>query len=445
MLPLDLGDGLTLRRATVRDAEALIAFNADVHREPGAAAPDRGIETWTRDFFERPHPTVRIEDFLVVEEVARGAIVSSLNLIPQTWSIGGVRFGVGRIELVGTHPDYRRRGLIRRQFEVVHRWCAERDLPVQGITGIPWFYRQFGYEMTLALAGGRRGFVAHIPQLGPDEADPYQVRPATEADLSFVDRVYDAARSRSLVWCERDAAIWRHELQGRREPSAEHSRIAVVERRVLDGRAAAPVGAVVHIARLWGPSLGVRLFELEPGAAYLEATPTVLRYLARVGEEYARRDGGQFDRYYCALGEDHPAYHAAPDAFPVAARPYAWYIRVADLPAFVRRLAPVLDDRLAASPAAGYTGVLDLDFYRAAVRLTFQRGRLTGSEPLASGATGPVRARLPDLTVLHLLFGHRSLAELEHAHADCLVSEGPARTLLEALFPKAISRVWPLG
>ena len=37
----------------------------------------------------------------------------------QTWTYGGVPFEVGRPELVATHPDYRRRGLVRAQFEAV--------------------------------------------------------------------------------------------------------------------------------------------------------------------------------------------------------------------------------------------------------------------------------------------------------------------------------------
>ena len=33
---------------------------------------------------------------------------------------------VGRPEAVGTRPEYRRRGLVRAQFEVIHAWSAER-------------------------------------------------------------------------------------------------------------------------------------------------------------------------------------------------------------------------------------------------------------------------------------------------------------------------------
>ena len=90
-----------------------------------------------------------------------GQIVSALCLIPQTWTYDRIVFGVGRPELVATDPRYRRRGLVRAQMDVVHEWSRERGHLVQAITGIPWYYRQFGYEMALALAGGRAGFAAH--------------------------------------------------------------------------------------------------------------------------------------------------------------------------------------------------------------------------------------------------------------------------------------------
>ena len=36
---------------------------------------------------------------------------------------------------------------------------------VQGITGIPYYYRQFGYEMALDLGGGRMCYAPQIPEL----------------------------------------------------------------------------------------------------------------------------------------------------------------------------------------------------------------------------------------------------------------------------------------
>src|SRR3990172_5714663 len=175
----DLGDGLILRRATPADAEALSAFNGRIHSDAGPEQPDLRVAAWTRDLLAGNHPTFDAADFTIVEDTRTGAIVSSLNLISQTWSYAGIEFGVGRPELVGTHPDYRRRGLVRAQFEVIHQWSAERGEMVQAITGIPWYYCQFGYEMGLELGGGRIGYTPNIPKLKDGESEPYRVRLAT--------------------------------------------------------------------------------------------------------------------------------------------------------------------------------------------------------------------------------------------------------------------------
>ena len=147
----DLGDGLILRRATPDDAEALTTFNAQIFRTAGSEQPNTGIAAWTQDLLSGDHPTCSADDFTIVEEASTGAIVSSMVLISQTWTYDGIAFGVGRPEIVGTSPAYRRRGLVRTQFEVLHQRSAARHERLQAITGIPWYYRQFGYEMTLNL------------------------------------------------------------------------------------------------------------------------------------------------------------------------------------------------------------------------------------------------------------------------------------------------------
>jgi len=155
----DLGDGLILRRSTPDDTEALAAFNARIHSNAGPEHPNVGVAAWTHDLLTGNHPSFDVADFTIVEEARTGAIVSSMSLISQTWAYDGIPFGVGRPELVGTDPEYRHRGLVRAQFEVIHQWSTERGERLQAITGIPWYYRQFGYEMApllLALVLGDR-------------------------------------------------------------------------------------------------------------------------------------------------------------------------------------------------------------------------------------------------------------------------------------------------
>ena len=88
----DLGTGLIMRCATPEDADALAEFNGKIHGENELDA--QRVRTWTHDLLTRPHPTLRPSDFTIVEETATGRLVSSLNLIPQTWSYEGIEFGV---------------------------------------------------------------------------------------------------------------------------------------------------------------------------------------------------------------------------------------------------------------------------------------------------------------------------------------------------------------
>ena len=120
----DLGNGLVMRRSTPEDADALAEFNGTVHGDN--EADKQRVAAWTRDLLTRPHPTLSPGDFTIVEETTSGRVVSSLNLIPQTWTYEGIEFGVGRPELVGTLPEFRNRGLVRAQFEEIHKWSAER-------------------------------------------------------------------------------------------------------------------------------------------------------------------------------------------------------------------------------------------------------------------------------------------------------------------------------
>ena len=437
----DLGDGLILRRSTPADAGALADFNARIHSDAGPQEPDEVTAAWTRDLLKGDHPTFGVDDFTIVEDTRTGAIVSSLNLISQTWSYNGIAFGVGRPELVGTHPDYRNRGLVRAQFEVIHQWSAERGEMVQAITGIPWYYRQFGYEMGLDLGGGRIGYTPNIPKLKQGESEPYRMRPAAEADLPFIAQVYDGAVKRHLIACVRDEGLWRYEIFGQSETNGYRRKVRVVES--VEGE---PVGFLTHSPRLRGPTMPVQFFELKPGVSWLEVTPSVIRYLQSIGEAYTKRDEkGEFGAFAFWLGTDHPVYHVFPDWLPGVRKPYAWYVRVPDLPGFIAHIAPSLEKRLAESNAVGYTGELKISFYRTGLRLVLDKGRLTGIEPWAPRRGDDGVAAFPDLTFLQLMFGYRALDELRYAFADCWVDTDDARAVLEAMFPKQSSEVWPVA
>jgi GNAT superfamily N-acetyltransferase len=437
----DLGDGLILCQATPEEVERLVVFNGDLHRELGAEEPQEWIAAWTRDLAARPHPTFDPGDFTFVEDTNSGEIVSTLCTISQTWSYEGIPFGVGRPELVGTHPDYRRQGLIRAQFEVIHQWSAERGEMLQAITGIPYYYRQFGYEMTMTLGGARIGYKRQVPKLKDGEEEPYRVRPATEADLPFISGVYDHGIERYPVACVWDEALWRYELTGKDKKNVNRRELRIVE--AADGE---PVGFLAHTVTLWENRISVTTYELKPGVSWLAVTPSVVRYMWALGEEYAAEDPEQeMQRFIFGLGAEHPAYEVFHKGLPETVKPYTWYLRVPDLPDFLRHITPALERRLASSLLVGHSGELKISFYRDGLRLVFEQGQLATIEPWQPTVQDGGQAAFPDLTFLHLVFGHRTVDELDDALADCWTSTDEARALLNALLPKRPSHVWPIS
>jgi len=170
----------------------------------------------------------------------------------------------------------------------------------------------------------------------------------------------------------------------------------------------------------------------------------VMRYMDATGEDYAKRDGEEFTAISFGMGAEHPVYDTISERLPRVRKPYAWYIRVPDLPAFVSHIAPALEKRLEESPQAGYTGDLKLNFYRQGLRFKFEEGSIT-VEGWKPDRVEEGEAAFPDLTFLQLLFGYRSLEELQHAYPDCSANTDDARALLPVLFPRKASHVWAGG
>lgn len=441
----ELGDGLVLRRSTPADAHALAEFNSMIHSDFGPEKPDERIGAWVHDLLTIPHPTFDPGDFTLVEDTHTGKIVSSLNLISQTWSYAGIPFGVGRPEVVGTHADYRKRGLVRQQFEEVHAWSQARGHMLQAITGIPNYYRQFGYEMALDLFGGRVGYEAQLPGLKEGESEAYTLRPAVESDITFITQVTAHGNRRSLVTCLRDENTWRYELLG-----MSHKNVNRGELRIIQSAAGEPVGYLMHPWFNWetGPSMALALtaYELTPGVSWLAVTPSVARYLWKTGNEYAASSEKKLMAYAFWLGTNHPVYEVFREKLPRQRDPYAFFLRLPDLVGFFRLIQPALEKRLAESElVVGHSGTLSLNFYRSGLKLIFESGRITGVEAFNPASSQDGDAAFPDLTFTQLLFGYRSFDELQLSFADCWDKSEEARLLLNVLFPKQPSFVLPLA
>ena len=182
-----LEQGLLLRWSTPEDVERLAALFCHVFRPQEADPAER---YWVRDMMGGRHPHITGHDFALVQDTRTGAIVASAGLFANPVTYEDVPFMLGRAVIVATEVPYRDSGLQRAIFELIHARSAARGHLAQGITGIPYFYRQFGYEYAIDLESTRHVYVAALPPLQAGEEAPYALRPATEQDIPLLLDLY---------------------------------------------------------------------------------------------------------------------------------------------------------------------------------------------------------------------------------------------------------------
>lgn len=406
----ELANGLVMRSvAGEADVERLAAFNGTIH---GA-----GVSGMTRELILN-HPDTRPEHWLYVEEPSEHEIVSSLCLIPWNMHYGEVSLLAGEMGIVGTHEDYRHRGLVRAQAARHAELLQEGGYHLSHIQGIPYFYRQFGYEYALPLEGGWRVELDTIEAATNQES--YAFRLAGNDDIPILNQLYERATVHLTVHSARSEGVWRYLLG----PSMQ-TEMATETWLVLDSQQQ-PIAYLRIPHEGFGEGLIVN--EASPLDAHAAGSvlPQLKRWSVERGKPYIR----------LCLPENSSLVKAARYSGGHTLGYYAWQIRLVDVPRLLLRIAPVLDRRIAGSPFAGIDEPVVLNLYCEAFEMQFHEGKLDDVRPLGFSERGGIR--IPPLLLAPLVLGHRSREELAQAYPDVSAS-GRWQHLVDVLFPKRTS------
>jgi hypothetical protein len=453
----ELGDGLVVRWSTSADCDKVI----DLYWHGfGSSNQEHGFRItadWVRSMFKGHHPLISANDFAVVEHGPSGAIVSGAMLLRQPVVFGGIGISMGRPEMVATLADYRKRGLVRAVFELIHaRSEASGDL-FQGITGIPYYYRQFGYEYAADLGSRYIIPIDRIPALAEGESEAYRVREAYPADseqlVAISARESSILRRRkpsepavpALVSTPFTAAYvdWQVNYDDGLFPEGFYTVFCILDR---DDQI---VGSLRLQPTRFDGSITVDALMLAEGVSFAQVLPSLLRALPskEACVWRSKADMGPVTDICFHITGSHPIYELLHQDLvrSRSQRPYAWYLRVPSLVRFLDTIRPVLEARLAASPLAGHSGELLINCFRDGVRLQFANGNLTAVETWRSDDhDSQPKLEIPPLVFLQLLFGHRSLAQLQEHYPDISL-DANIEALVQTLFPALPSSLLALS
>jgi hypothetical protein len=413
--PLD--DGLVLKSiSTEAEAERVSVFNGHIH--------DDLVTTMSRNLILQ-HPHTRPDQWLYIEDTATGAVVSSLCLIPWTWRYEDVVLKSGEMGIVGTLESYRRRGL-NRIITARHRaMLDEGEYDLSHIQGIPYYYRQFGYEYAIPLEGGWKLELYEVPDNIP-ETDAFTLRQATMDDIPALLQLYDDAAQDLSISAMRDAATWNYLLGPSRETetSAEtwlvldkDSQQAVGYWRIAlhgfgEGLIISEGSKLSHAAALVALKKSKEL-AVEQGKPYLRLNIPRNQVLVEVARRWNASDLGT----------------------------YAWQMLIPDVARLLGKLRPVFDRRIANSPFAGLTKTVTLNLYRQAYEMDFKAGKLATVQAVSYKDGGELS--IPPNAFTPLVLGYKSRQELKEAYPD-VGCGGQSQTLIDTLFPKVASFIYTM-
>ena len=415
-----LPDGLEFGKVESDDEfEELIKFNSTIH-EPQDGEELRRIINLLPGFSREMNFFIRDSD--------KGVFVSSLNAIPSVWGYAGVPIRNLELGFVGTIPEYRKRGLVR----ALYRQFFEKELKrgkyeISTIQGIPYYYRQFGYDFL--IPAWRSVFLRtnQIPEV-PTEKKPawmrLSIRPAAKSNLDSIIHLYDEMTSNTLVSTVRNRKLWEIQEQQRREYEKEFTTYVVKRGKEVEGYF----------------RLIARENEKDPGNGFLDVIENSIQTYDGVRRtlQFLKEQCKDKSLHRIALSGSITSNlsQVGMDLGGNMSRGWKHQLRIPDMIQFLKRIRPVLQKRLRKTMFEGLTQEVTINTYRHCYVLDFKDGKIQQIRDLGIHEDGKnIGFRAPPNDFVRLLLGQYSIDELSQQNIDFLVT-GPVKSLIATLFPK---------
>jgi predicted N-acetyltransferase YhbS len=366
-------------------------------------------------------PGMKRNYWFIAEERTTGRIVSAFALIPWTWEMEGIKCQVAEMGIVGTLKEHRGQGLMKVLNREFDQTLEQEGFDLAVIQGIPGFYHQFGYSYAVPL---ENDINLPLHAIAPEEEDDvYTFRLAALEDIPYLMQDEASYRASTAVSSYRDEAHWRY-LLTESQKTEYGSEFWIMEDVTKAER---------HYCRI--PSQG-----FGEGLIVSEISETITFDALRSLFVFCKQLAVERKKPYVRLNL-HNESVAGRAAIAMGAKegtPYAWQIKIPDAARFLTTITPLLERRILASSFRHFSGVFKLSFYKTAIDLVWEDGRLDAVQP-GSGKSQYTFSINADLFPA-LCLGHRTWQELRVNRPDISPNSAGSALFAETLFPAG--RLW---
>ncbi len=398
------------------DLEELIKFNAVVHEDDDPEEIRRQIDNL---------PNLDRESNFYIRDLDKGMIVSVASAIPSVWMYENIPLTNLELGWVGTLKEYRRKGFARALYTHFEEILQRGEYHISTIMGIPYYYRQFGYDFILPLNRKVQLRVDQIPVPKNEASKAIVFREAHQDDIPNLMHMFDVHSKKMLVHAARTKGLWELQERFHREFEQEFKTI-ILER---EGKVVGYFRLCVRGAKKNTPQ-GLWLSVMESSITTFDDVLQTLQYLrGRAAEENT-----------CRIDLMGPAVNnlcrVAQNLGGNVDIGWKYQIRIPDMTRFLEQIRPTIESRLIGTMFEGMTRELAINTYEHCYLLPFVNGKLAAVKDIGMQEVGGYRNfRAPPNDLVRLALGNYDTEELRSQNIDFIVSK-ELKPLVETLFPK---------
>ncbi len=420
MKPQEIGNGLVMRNACAEDFPSLLDHFRAVH--------GRTVVDMLGAMLEH-HPRFTWEDTFVITRPGSGEMISCVILLRNAWRLAGITFPTVEMEAVGTLEPFRNQGYMWHLNEEFEKRSGEIQPVFQAIAGIPYFYRNFGYEYAAPLGAGypvAPGLVPKVPE-GEKKAITFE-----EVDVKRFEEFLRYRRTH--LSSEQWQKTWQRELNP--EDSAYLLFNPTSEEQEC---------FVYYLVKSDAMTVGV--FYLSHGESMIDVAElyldnyrdvdVVLRFALEKSQEWGGLPLRVLPPNQAQVRES-VRVRSSVDTI----RRYAWYIKIPSLSRFIRVIAPLLAARLRNTEFHDFNGELKITDYKGGHTLAFEGGKLREITNTDERDPSKYDLRMSRGALTRLLMGYETFDTLALHEPDTICSAA-MRPIVRTLFPLVDANVDP--
>ena len=423
---MDLPDGFEFGCIeTDEDIEELVKFHSIVH-------PDDDPEVLPRQIANLPGFGRDMN--YIIRDIDKGIIVSTLNAIPHLWNYEDIPLRNLELGWVGTLKEYRRKGLNKLLYTHFDNLLLSGNYDISTIQGIPYFYRQFGYDFVIPMDHTvwiRTNQIQPFDAKNPPDYMKLKIRPADKKDIPAMMSLLDELNQKLLIYASRSTELW--ELQETIKKQWDSDFQSYV---VLDGSKIIGYFRLVEDIKKENSPNKSTMNVIESSIPTFDGVRRVLQFL-----------------YNEALQNDFPLIGSLGPSFNTLSRVmeniggsgkpwWKYQVRIPNMTSFLQKISPVLERRLKGTMFEGLTYDVIMNTFQNCYKLKFVKGKIVDVSNLGPQQVNENHAfRAPPNDLVRLVLGAYSIKEIEQNNIDFIV-RGDVRLIAETLFPKKESSVY---